>query len=107
MPVAAAKMVAVSFYFGEVNRAAFQARFGRPFELHYAAALEYALDRGLMVETPDTFSLTAAGATHFNGVIALFFAPSVQEYLLRQEPASAQDLHRARRSLRVAGGVAR
>lgn len=79
---AAAKMVAVSFYFGEVNRAAFKARFGRAFEEHYADEVRYLVERGLLVESEACFSLTPEGARRFNGAIALFFAPSVQAWLL-------------------------
>ncbi len=89
-----AKMVAVSFYFGEINLAAFQDKFGVTVEQAYSAAVEYALRERLMEyatsdngselpeHSPDVLRLTAHGAKHFNGTIALFFAPSVQSYLL-------------------------
>lgn len=86
---AAAKMVAVSFYFGEVNRAAFAARFGRAFEVHYAEEVRYLKERGLMVESEACFSLTPEGARRFHGAIALFFAPSVQALLLERAPRGA------------------
>jgi hypothetical protein len=39
-----------------------------------------------------------------NGVIALFFAPSLQAYLLERDPDHAQDMQRSRvQALRVAG----
>ncbi|MBI1946154.1 MAG: radical SAM protein [Deltaproteobacteria bacterium] len=79
---AAAKMVAVSLYFGEVDRAAFQAKFQRPFEDVYPREVAFALEEGLMEASPRAFSLTPHGARHFNGTIALFFAPSVQAWLL-------------------------
>jgi oxygen-independent coproporphyrinogen III oxidase len=38
-----------------------------------------------------SFSLTEKGAQHFNGVIALFFAPSVQSYLIQSDPSTSDD----------------
>ncbi len=96
-----AKMIAVSFYFGEINLAAFKERFGLTLEEAYPAAVEFALQQGLMhytqsengTEIPLTggacLSLTEEGAKHFNGTIALFFAPSVQAYLLARNQIEA------------------
>lgn len=96
-----AKMVAVSFYFGEINLAAFENKFGISLEGAYPKAVDYAVEQGLMEYTRSTngaeipglnhqsLSLTTKGAKHFNGTIALFFAPSVQSYLLRQNHAQA------------------
>ncbi|MBV6492919.1 MAG: hypothetical protein LDLANPLL_00924 [Turneriella sp.] len=92
-----AKMVAVSFYFGEVNLAAFRQKFGADFEVVYADAVRFALTEGFMEYTASqngtnlalehkSISLTERGAKYFNGVIALFFAPSVQNYLIRKTP---------------------
>ena len=89
-----AKMVAVSFYFGEINLAAFEDKFGITLELAYPAAVEYVLQQRLMEyadsengsklpgHAPAVLRLTPHGAEHFNGTIALFFAPSVQACLL-------------------------
>ncbi|HRP70917.1 MAG TPA: hypothetical protein PLY93_15445, partial [Turneriella sp.] len=88
-----AKMVAVSFYFGEVNLAAFREKFGITLEEAYPNAVDYTLAEGFMEYTNSengteltidhrSLSLTELGARHFNGVIALFFAPSVKQYLL-------------------------
>lgn len=96
-----AKMVAVSFYFGEVNLAAFEQKFGATLEQAYPAAVEYAIKDGLMEyarsdngselpnHSPDVLRLTPHGAKHFNGTIALFFAPSVQNYLLQRNHSGA------------------
>jgi oxygen-independent coproporphyrinogen-3 oxidase len=98
------KMCAVSFYFGEIRRRSFQARFGTPLEEAFPAAVAFVLRRGLMEWTDETLRLTAEGAAHVNGVIALFFAPSIQGYLLQRDPEAAVDLHRNRSAaLRVAG----
>lgn len=96
-----AKMIAVSFYFGEINLAAFSQRFGVRLEDAYPAAVEFAIREGLMhytesqngseipVTNPEALSLTEEGAKHFNGTIALFFAPSVQGYLLSRNQSEA------------------
>jgi oxygen-independent coproporphyrinogen III oxidase len=87
-----AKMVAVSFYFGEIDRAAFVNKFGLTIEEAFPAEVEWAVKQGLMHDTGRALSLTPEGAKHFNGVIALFFAPSVQEYLIERDPATAEDM---------------
>ena len=90
-----AKMIAVSFYFGEVNLQAFQNRFGVSLEEVFQPELDFVLSNGYMQYTESkngqelnidhhSLSLTEKGAANFNGVIALFFAPSVQEYLLNK-----------------------
>lgn len=89
-----AKMIAVSFYFGEINLEAFRQRFGQDLETAYGPAVEFVIKEGLMNYTESAngaeislassrcLSLTEKGARHFNGTIALFFAPSVQSYLI-------------------------
>jgi oxygen-independent coproporphyrinogen-3 oxidase len=99
-----AKMVAVSFYFGEVDREAFASKFGVMLEDAFPAEVEFVLQRGLMAYTGRALSLTKEGARHFNGVIALFFAPSVQTYLINRDPDRADDMDRNRR---IAATVAR
>ncbi len=79
-----AKMVCVSFYFGEIDRQAFAARFHQSLEELYPAELEFVLKSGLMRLTPQKLTMTEQGARHFNGVCALFHAPSVQQYLLER-----------------------
>lgn len=87
----AAKMCAVSFYFGEVNLTSFKEKFGVTLEEVYPAEVEYVLKNNLMQYTDTTLNLTQQGAFHFNGVIALFFAPSVKRYLIERDPNAAQD----------------
>jgi oxygen-independent coproporphyrinogen-3 oxidase len=99
-----AKMVAVSFYFGEIDRRAFLHKFGITVDEAFPAEVEFVRKRRLMAETGRALSLTQEGARHFNGVIALFFAPSVQEYLIRRDPERAEDMDRNRR---IAVAVAR
>jgi oxygen-independent coproporphyrinogen-3 oxidase len=103
-----AKMCAVSFYFGEVDLAAFQSIFGTPFEEAYKDEVAFLLKEGLMhytggnsavkrvVSDTRAFSLTKKGAENFYGVIALFFAPSVKQYLINRDPNVAEDLEQNR-----------
>jgi oxygen-independent coproporphyrinogen-3 oxidase len=79
-----AKMVAVSFYFGEINRSAFREKFGLKIETTFPTAIPWLKERGLMEDRGACLSMTSDGAKHFNGVIALFFAPSVQQYLVER-----------------------
>ncbi len=92
-----AKFVAVAFYFGEIDRAAFHAKFGVSVDDAFPDEVAFVKARGLMVDDGRTLGLTAEGARHFNGVIALFFAPSVQRYLVERDPEQAEDMHRNRK----------
>ena len=110
-----AKMCAVSFYFGEIDLAAFSEKFEVTLEDAYPEEVSFVLNEGLMQYVGGNFavprvsrtnaalSLTERGADHFNGVIALFFAPSVKKYLIERDPSGACDMHRNRAmALRVA-----
>jgi oxygen-independent coproporphyrinogen-3 oxidase len=100
----AGKMCAVSFYFGEIRRGSFRERFGLPLEEAYPSAVAFVLGRGLMEWTEDALRLTPEGAAQVNGVIALFFAPSIQRYLVERDPDRAQDMDANRAAAaRVAG----
>ncbi len=92
-----AKMICVSFYFGEVDRPAFQSKFGLGIEQAYPEEVSFALERGLMRLTADKLTMTELGARHFNGLVALFHAPSVKRYLLERDPEQAEDMHRHRK----------
>jgi oxygen-independent coproporphyrinogen-3 oxidase len=111
---AMAKMVAVSFYFGEVDLDAFAHKFGVTLEQAYPNEVSFALSEGLMAyaDRPAmprsgiqaarrTFALTPHGADNFHGVIALFFAPSIKAYLIGRDDGT--DFAKQRRlALRVA-----
>jgi oxygen-independent coproporphyrinogen-3 oxidase len=98
-----AKMCAVSFYFGEIRRAPFEAKFGEPLEQVFADEVEFLTSRGLMVLGDEALSLTVEGTRYVNGIIPLFAAPSIQGYLIERDPASADDMTRNRKmALRVA-----
>ena len=76
------KMISVSFYFGEINLAAFERKFGRSLNAAFPPEVAFVIERGLMDYTDTTLRLTPLGAQNYNGVIALFYAPAVQEHLL-------------------------
>jgi oxygen-independent coproporphyrinogen III oxidase len=77
------KMISVSFYFGEINLASFQRKFDLALEHAFPDEVAFVLQRGLMEYTDTTLRLTSEGARAYNGVIALFYAPAVQEHLLK------------------------
>jgi len=79
---AMAKMVAVSFYFGEVHLEHFWVKFGARLEDHFAREVDFVLRRGLMEYVGSYLRLTPHGARHFNGVVALFYSGAVKEYLV-------------------------
>jgi len=80
--VSAAKFISVSFYFGEINRTYFVEKFGISLEEFYPHAIPFVLKNGLMAYRGDSLGLTQKGVENYNGVIALFYAPAVQAYLL-------------------------
>ncbi len=80
--VSMAKMISVSFYFGEINLKYFAEKFGITLESQFPAEVDFALTRGLMTYRGDCLSLTPAGEDAYNGVIALFYAPAVKAHLL-------------------------
>jgi len=82
LDVAMAKMIAVSFYFGEIHRDHFRARFGVQLEDHFPRELAFLLQHGLMEYAGPYLRLTPRGAEHFNGVVPLFYAGAVKEYLI-------------------------
>jgi oxygen-independent coproporphyrinogen-3 oxidase len=96
------KMCSVSFHFGEIHRPSFEGKFGVALEEAYPRAVDFVLREGLMefVEETDALRLTARGCDSKNGVHALFYAPSIQGYLLSRDPEGAEDFERHRRSAR-------
>jgi oxygen-independent coproporphyrinogen-3 oxidase len=77
------KMISVSFYFGEINLAAFQRKFGVTLEQAFPEEVAFVVQHGLMEYSDSTLRLTSDGARNVNGVIALFYAPAVKEHLLK------------------------
>ncbi|GAK55910.1 putative oxygen-independent coproporphyrinogen III oxidase [Candidatus Vecturithrix granuli] len=79
---AMAKMLSVSFYFGEIHLGAFRKRFGLELEQRFPDEIAFVLERGLMEYYGQTLRLTSNGANVINGVIALFYSNRVKEHLL-------------------------
>jgi oxygen-independent coproporphyrinogen-3 oxidase len=77
-----AKMLAVSFYFAQIDRAAFQERFGRDLDACFPEEVDFVRARGLMEDDGAVLRLTPAGAAAFSGVVALFYSPRVKAHLL-------------------------
>lgn len=99
---AMAKMCAVSFYFGEIDCGAFTRKFGVDLAQAFPREIDFVTKRGLMQYSERSLRLTEAGAADLCGVIALFYAPSVQAHLIGRDP---EDFSRERQiALRVAGG---
>jgi oxygen-independent coproporphyrinogen-3 oxidase len=90
------KMVAVSFYFGEIQRTSFLAKFGVALEDVFQPEIEFVLARKLMAWRDDALSLTPEGVHVYNGIIPLFAAPSIQRYLLARDPHTTDDMTRNR-----------
>jgi len=89
LDVAMAKMIAVSFYFGQIHREHFYARFGVRLQDHFPREVAFALQHGLMACAGPYLRLTPKGARHFNGVVALFYAGAVKDYLVHLESSFA------------------
>ena len=77
------KFISVAFYFGEINLAAFQRKFSMTLAGAFPQEVDFVLQRGLMEYTDTALRLTPEGAQQYNGVIALFYAPAVQEHVLK------------------------
>ena len=86
---AMAKMIAVSFYFGQIHREHFWRRFGVRLTEHFAAEVAFVLERDWMEFVGPYLRLTPSGTRHFNGIVALFYAGSVQDYLVHLQTPSA------------------
>jgi oxygen-independent coproporphyrinogen-3 oxidase len=80
--VAMAKMISVSFYFGQIHLAHFESKFGLLLEEQFPRQVRFVLDQGLMTYAGPHLQLTPKGVEHKNGVIALFYSGAVQDYLL-------------------------
>jgi oxygen-independent coproporphyrinogen-3 oxidase len=81
---AMAKMIAVSFYFGQIHLEAFERRFGVGLGQRFPAEIAFVLGRRLMVHDGPVLRLTSRGARVFNGVVALFYSDRVKQHLLER-----------------------
>jgi oxygen-independent coproporphyrinogen-3 oxidase len=89
LDAAMAKMIAVSFYFGEIHREHFHTKFGVRLQDHFAREVAFVLQHGLMEDVGPYLRLTPKGAEHFNGIVALFYAGAVQDYLIHLKSSFA------------------
>ena len=96
LDVAMAKMIAVSFYFGQIHGEHFHKKFGVRLQEHFAREVDFVIDRGLMEYVGPYLRLTDEGARCFNGVVALFYSGAVKEYLIHLESSSATRQHPTR-----------
>ncbi|MCX6824444.1 MAG: radical SAM protein [candidate division SR1 bacterium] len=76
------KFVSVSFYFGSIHLPSFQKHFGQPLEAFFPQEIQYVIQKKYMKYIGDRLVLTEPGTKVYNGIIALFYAPSVKAYLL-------------------------
>jgi oxygen-independent coproporphyrinogen-3 oxidase len=83
--VAMAKMIAVSFYFGQIHREHFYHKFGVRLEESFSREVAFVLEQGLMKSVGPYLRLTSKGSAHFNGVVALFYSGAVKDYLIHMD----------------------
>lgn len=78
------KFCSVSFYFGGISLSAFESNFGVALATAFPDKVAFVLNEGLMERTADgdRLQLTVKGKSHYSGVLALFYAPHVQQHLL-------------------------
>jgi oxygen-independent coproporphyrinogen-3 oxidase len=91
-----AKMIAVSFYFGEIDLPAFKRKFDLRLEQAFPMEVQFALQRGLMEyhwHPSYTLRLTPSGVEQANGVIALFYAGTVKAHLLNLAANQERSIH--------------
>jgi oxygen-independent coproporphyrinogen-3 oxidase len=89
LEIAMAKMISVSFYFGQIHLAHLRQRFGVRLQDRFPDEVAFVLRRGLMEYVGPTLRLTAQGAGQFNGVVALFYSGGVKDYLVHLNPTQA------------------
>jgi oxygen-independent coproporphyrinogen-3 oxidase len=77
-----AKMISVSFYFGYINKACFEKKFGFTLEDHFADELDFLLKHDLMEHSGELFALTNKGKEVVNGIIPLFYSERSKDNLL-------------------------
>jgi len=93
--VSMAKMISVSFYFGGINLRSFEQKFGIRLEEQFPDQVAFILENELMTQIGDTLQLTLEGERVRNGVMALFYASSVQAYLIHLKKTLGQPREKA------------
>eukprot|EP01103_Thecamoeba_quadrilineata_P005654 TRINITY_DN15423_c0_g1_i1.p1 TRINITY_DN15423_c0_g1~~TRINITY_DN15423_c0_g1_i1.p1 ORF type:complete len:538 (-),score=98.45 TRINITY_DN15423_c0_g1_i1:71-1684(-) len=91
---AIAKMASVSFYFGGIHLPSFAHCFGRDLRDMFAPEIDFLLANGLMTfdAQSDRLQLTLLGKKHFGGVVAQFYSPSVQRFIVNKPGGEVFDV---------------
>lgn len=76
------KFCSVSFYFGGISLDAFRANFGVSLDEVFPDKVSFVINEGLMERTGRRLQMTAKGKAHYGGVLALFYAPHIQQHLI-------------------------
>lgn len=76
------KFCSVSFYFGGIDLMAFESNFGLRLEEAYPRSVQFAIDNNLMEIDEGRLQMTSIGKAHYGGVLALFYAPHIQQHLM-------------------------
>jgi len=81
-----AKMVSVSFYFGGIHLPSYRACFGQELEDIFKAEIDFLVNNNLMrYDIPsERLQMTPLGKKHFGGVVAMFYSPAVQHYIVNK-----------------------
>jgi len=79
---AIAKMASVSFYFGGIDLASFKNCFKMDLLEGFSDNVKFLLEKKLMVLENGRLQMTTLGKQHFGGVVAQFYSPSVQNYVI-------------------------
>lgn len=79
-----AKVISVSFYFGQIDKIAFQKKFKGKFEEKFKEEVDFLLKKGLMEHRGEYFSLTEKGKNKVNGIIPLFYSEVSKQNLLER-----------------------
>lgn len=90
LDAAIGKMVSVSFYFGQIHLEHFYKKFGVRLPEYLPDEVAFVLQHGLMTYSGPYLRLTDKGVRHYNGVIALFYAGAVQDYLVHLPEVAAE-----------------
>ncbi len=77
-----AKMICVSFYFGYINKDAFQRKFGVSLDEQFPEEVDFLQSKGLMEHAGQLFQLTKQGKDAINGVIPLFYSQGSKRNLM-------------------------
>jgi oxygen-independent coproporphyrinogen-3 oxidase len=69
-----AKVIAVSFYFGQIDKIAFESKFGVTLEEKFLEEVAFLKNNDLMQDSGRFFALTKKGKDVLNGILPLFYS---------------------------------